>query len=294
MKYIIFLLLISVSNFYFSQIRYYAQGFESSSNACPNNWTYTGGNRNNQHAKTGSYSARVGRSGESNTLTLNAVDISQLTNVSLRLNHSILSGSGPGMDTREGAVFLISLNGGAYSILSGVSGFGDHNYPWTASLGGTTSTSSGCTSFQTPNALIYSIPAGTTTVSIRVISVGRNSSSCSNFNNDMNAGTASNFDRTDEGIYIDDVEIWADGPSVLAPVTVCENEAFSVGVTNTNSAMTYNWSGPNSFTSTLQNPQVTTAATTSMSGTYSTIISFASCPIVTLNQSVNVSAGPNL
>jgi len=294
MKYIIFLLLISVSNFYFSQIRYYAQGFESLTNACPNNWTYSGGNRNNQHAKTGSYSARVGRSGESNTLTLNPVDISQLTNVSLRLSHSILSGSGPGMDTREGAVFLISLNGGAYSILSGVSGFGDHNYPWTASLGGTTSTSSGCTSFQTPNALIYSIPAGTTTVSIRVISVGRNSSSCSNFNNDMNAGTASNFDRTDEGIYIDDVEIWADGPNVLAPVTVCENEAFSVGVTNTNSAMTYNWSGPNSFTSTLQNPQVTTAATTSMSGTYSTIISFTSCPIVTLNQSVNVSAGPNL
>ena len=80
MKYIILLLLISVSNFYFSQIRYYAQGFESLTNACPNNWTYSGGNRNNQHAKTGSYSARVGRSGESNTLTLNAVDISQLTN----------------------------------------------------------------------------------------------------------------------------------------------------------------------------------------------------------------------
>ena len=293
MKYIIVLLFISVSNIYFSQIRYYAQGFESSTNACPNNWTYTGGNRNNQHARTGSYSARVGRSGESNTLTFDAIDISLLSNAILSFNHSVLNGSGPGMDTREGALFMISLNGNPYTIISGVSGFGDHNYSWNAT-GGTTSSSSGCNTYQTPNPFVYAIPSGTSTISLRVISIGRNSSNCSSFNSVMSSGTASNFDRTDEGIYIDDVEIWADGPSVLAPITVCENEAFSVGVTNTNTAMTYNWSGPNNYSSILQNPQVTLAASASMSGTYSTIISFASCPIVTLNQTVNVSAGPNL
>jgi hypothetical protein len=107
MKFLVFLVFISVSQFYFSQIRYYAQGFENATTTCPENWTFSGGNRNTQHAQTGSYSARVGRLGESNSLILDPVNVSLLTNATLRLNHSILGGNGPGIDVREGVIFMI-------------------------------------------------------------------------------------------------------------------------------------------------------------------------------------------
>ena len=303
MKFLILFVFISVSKVYFSQIRYYAQGFENSTTTCPENWTFTGGNRTTQNYNTGSYSARVGRSGESNELILNSVDVSQLSNVTLRLNHSVLPGNGPGMDVREGALFLISLNGGAFTTISKVAGSNNHSYTWNQ-IGGVNGIS--CVApnnvvYQTPNTFIYSIPAGTLTVSVKVISVnvqtGSNAAaSCSNFVAMMNnaAPIPSNYDRTDEGIYVDDVEIWADGPSVQAPVTVCENEAFSVGINNTLTGMTFSWSGPNNFSSTSQNPQVTLSATTAMSGTYASIISFGNCPVLTLNQQVTVNASPNL
>ena len=293
MRFYILVIYISIPLIFISQIKYYSQGFENNSNICPDNWSYVGGNRNNQHARTGFHSVRLGRSGESNSLILNAVDISQLNNAYLRMNHSVLGGSGPGLDTREGAVFMVSINGGAFVIISRVSGFGDHNYPWTAT-GGSISSSSGCISYQTPNTFIYNIPNGSITISIKIISVGRNSSTCSSFNNAMNTGTASNFDRVDEGIYLDDLEIWADAPNPLPTISVCENQSFSIGTNNSNSAFSYNWTGPNNFSSTIQNPLVSSSATLSMSGIYTNNVFFATCQLVTLNQIVNVNMGPNV
>lgn len=303
MKFLVFVVFISVSQFYFSQIRYYAQGFETATTTCPENWTFTGGNRNSQHARTGAFSARVGRLGESNTLILDPVNVSLLSNATLRLNHSILGGNGPGMDVREGVIFMVSLDGGAFSTVSKLAGSNDHSYSWTQTggVGVIACAAPNDVTYQTPNTFTFSIPTGTTTVSVKVISVniqtGANAAAkCTNFvamMTDPNP-TASNFDRNDEGIYIDDVEIWADGPSVQAPITVCENDAFSVGINNTNAGMTFAWSGPNGFTSANQSPQVSLAATTAMTGTYSNVVTFGSCPVVTLNQTVTVSPAPNL
>jgi len=303
MKFFLIAFFCLISEFYFSQIRYYSQGFENTSVSCPENWSYTGGQRNNQHSKSGNYSNRVGRAGESNTLILNPVDVSQLSNAELRLSHSVLGGNGPGMDVREGAIFLVSLNGGAYFSVSKVAGTNDHSYTWNQ-IGGVGQI--GCVApndltFQSQNTFIYPIPVGTQTISVKVISIniqtGANAAArCTNFVSMMNSASpiASDFDRNDEGIYIDDVEIWAEGPTVLPSISICENLPFSVGVQNTNSGMTYSWSGPNSFTSSIQNPQVTTNSIISQSGTYSNTIQFAGCPIITLNQTVTINPSPQI
>lgn len=191
----------------FAQTTVFFQGFENASTTCTENWGYTGGNRNTETAKTGSNSCRVGRSAESNTLTMNVVNISGLTGVTLTFSHSVRSGSGPGMDTREGAGIYVKLNGAAsWTFLTGVSGNGDHSYGWT-STGGIANTCPN--TYTTPNAYSYSVPAGTTTIQIKVISIGRNSSSCGagTFVTDMTNGTATNFDRTDEGFFIDDIRL---------------------------------------------------------------------------------------
>jgi len=303
MKFLISFVFISISQIYFSQIRYYAQGFENVIASCPENWTFTGGNRNTQHAKTGTYSSRVGRAGESNTLILNPVNVSQLSNATLRLNHSILGGNGPGIDVREGVVFMVSLDGAAFVTVSKLAGSNDHSYTFaqTGGVGVIACAAPNDVTYQTPNTLTFSIPAGTNTVSVKVISVNVQTGSnaaikCTNFVAMMtnSTPTASDFDRNDEGIYIDDVEVWADGPSVQSPITTCANQAFSVGINNPNAGMSFNWSGPNSFTSPAQNPQVTLSATSQMSGTYSNTVSFGNCPVITLNQLVTVNATPTI
>jgi len=190
-----------------AQTTVFFQGFENASTTCTENWGYTGGNRNSETMKTGSFSCRVGRSAESNTLTMNAVNISGLTGVTLTFSHSVRSGSGPGMDTREGAGIYVKLNGAAsWTFLTGVSGNGDYSYGWT-STGGTANTCPN--TYTTANAYSYSVPAGTSTIQIKVISIGRNSSTCAsnNFVTDMTNGTATNFDRTDEGFFIDDIRL---------------------------------------------------------------------------------------
>ncbi len=58
---------------------------------------------------------------------------------------------------------------------------------------------------------------------------------------------------------------------------VCVGGALSL---STNSATSYSWSGPNSFTSNLQNPTVSASATTAMAGTY-TVSVVGSCAAAT-------------
>ena len=270
---------------------------------CPENWSYSGGVRNNQTAKSGTYSNRVGRLGESNTLTFNAVNIGMLSNPQLILNHSVLGGNGPGIDVREGSIFLVSLNGGAFVPIAKLAGTNDHSYSFTA-LGGVGVI--GCAApndvtYQIPNAFTYSIPAGTNTIALQIISIniqtGANAAAkCTNFVSMMtNASpTASNYDRNDEGIYIDDVSIWADGPSVSNNGPICAGTSLDLSTTNVNSALTFNWSGPNSFVSTQQNPNVSASATTSMAGQYTNVITFQSCTIATLSTTVTVNASPTV
>jgi uncharacterized protein (TIGR02145 family) len=58
---------------------------------------------------------------------------------------------------------------------------------------------------------------------------------------------------------------------------VCVGGALSL---STNSASSYSWSGPNSFTSSVQNPTVSASATTAMAGTY-TVSVIGSCAAAT-------------
>jgi len=286
----IFLFTLFPAIFSAQNIVYYHQGFESvSGTSCPENWPYSGGVRSNESARTGYASIRVGRSGESNTLTLNPVSVANLSGAVLSVYHHVRGGQGPGMDTREGAVFMVSLNGGAYNFVSAVSGFGDTNYPWNAS-GGSTSSSPGCNAYQTPNPLVFSIPAGTSTISLRVITVGRNSSNCSTFNNDITTGNASNFDRVDEGFFIDDVEISALAPTLSTGNNgvFCGNATLNLFTNNASPLFTYNWSGPANFSSTEQNPMVSANPTSANSGTYTNTINVGGCPIGSYNTSVTV------
>ena len=192
-----------------AQHTFYFQGFETNPSECPENWSYSGGNVNSEIAYEGQNSLRIGRQGESNTAEFQAVDVSELINGVLTVRHAVRPGQGPGMDTREGAVFLISLNGNPFQVISGVSGFGDHNYSWNQ-VGGASASSAGCQTYSTPNPFTFTIPAGTSTIALRVISVRANN--CSNFNNAMENGIAQNYDRSDEGFFIDAVSITGDIP----------------------------------------------------------------------------------
>lgn len=275
------------------QIVYYHQGFE---NSCPDNWGYSGGNVNTETARTGFSSARVGRLGESTTLTMQTVDVSGIQSSVLSLYHSIRSGSGPGMDTREGAVILVALNGGTYSFLSGVGGFGDHNYPWTSADGGDLSSSAGCNVYQTQNPLQYDIPLGTTSISIKVISIKVSSTNCTTYNNNMNSGVAGNYDRNDEGFFIDDVQIAGLAPTVSSTNNgvLCSGLSLNLFTNPTLDSMSSSWIGPNSFTSNINNPNVTTISTSIHGGTYTNDILINNCSIGNYTTNVVINSPPTI
>jgi hypothetical protein len=209
------LLFIFLLPLYFSlsaQTTVFFQGFENAALTCTENWGYTGGVRNNQTARTGTFSGMVGRSGGSSMMTFNDVNISGLTGLNLQIFHSVRGGAGPGMDTREGAVIQYRLNGGAWQILGQVGGFGDHSYPWTAVSGGAGTASAGCNVYTASNPINFAIPAGTNTIGIRIYSVRQGD--CTNYNTAMNGGAASLYDRTDEGFHVDDVRITTTSTSI--------------------------------------------------------------------------------
>lgn len=66
-------------------------------------------------------------------------------------------------------------------------------------------------------------------------------------------------------------------PSAANNGPVCVGGSLSL---STNSATSYSWSGPNSFTSNVQNPTVSASATTAMAGTY-TVSVIGSCAAAT-------------
>ncbi|MBS1582028.1 MAG: hypothetical protein JST66_07515 [Bacteroidetes bacterium] len=193
-----FLLLIGLSTLGLrAQNTIVQQGFEASV-ACPD-WTYTGGNLNTETARTGSRSMRVGRQGESTTVTFAPVTLTGYLNVQLSLYHSARGGMGPGMDTDEGAIIQVRIDGGPWSTVAAVTGFGDCSWPW-SSTGGC----SGSCNNSMPNPAVYNIPNGTSQVEVRVCSTN-----CS-------GGSIMNYNRTDEGFFIDDVKLTTTS-SVVTP-----------------------------------------------------------------------------
>ncbi|WP_165917141.1 gliding motility-associated C-terminal domain-containing protein [Flaviaesturariibacter aridisoli] len=76
-------------------------------------------------------------------------------------------------------------------------------------------------------------------------------------------------------------------PTATAPAAICSGTNLQLNAGTVANA-TYSWSGPNSFSSTLQNPQVS-GASTAASGTYSVTVTVAGCasPAGTVQVTVN-------
>jgi hypothetical protein len=189
----------------------YFQGFEG--NVCEN-WNYSGGVTTAGVQRSGNHSGRVGYL--SNSLQFSPANVSGYDGLVLTIYHSVKPGPGPGMDTREGALIQLSINGGPFTTIGSTGGFSDASWPFNSSSGGSLSGSAGCSIYTSPNPILYNIPNGTNTVQIKVISV--RAGSCGAFNNAMSNATASLYDRSDEGFYIDDVEITTTTP--LPPITL--------------------------------------------------------------------------
>ncbi|MCT4582313.1 MAG: tandem-95 repeat protein, partial [Flavobacteriales bacterium] len=72
---------------------------------------------------------------------------------------------------------------------------------------------------------------------------------------------------------------------------ICEGETLNL-TASTITGATYAWTGPSSFTSTSQNPTVSTSATILMSGTYSVTATVAGCTSLPATTSVTVNTIP--
>ena len=66
-------------------------------------------------------------------------------------------------------------------------------------------------------------------------------------------------------------------PNAGGTAAICEGQKLSLSSDNPGVGATYSWSGPNSFTSTTQNPTVSLSATPTMSGTYSVVQTYLGC-----------------
>lgn len=76
-----------------------------------------------------------------------------------------------------------------------------------------------------------------------------------------------------------------------SPTSLCAGDNINLSLSTTSTGATYSWTGPNSFSSTAQNP-VIAAATTAATGTYTGTVTLNGCP-VSGTISVTVLAGPN-
>jgi gliding motility-associated-like protein len=76
-------------------------------------------------------------------------------------------------------------------------------------------------------------------------------------------------------------------PTLSVNTPICAGQTLSL-TASTIAGATYNWSGPNSFTSNVQNPTISNASTAA-SGTYSCFVTVAGCvgPIATVAATVN-------
>ncbi len=194
-----------------AQTTVFYQGFENRGLNCTENWGYVGGIRTTENVKGGSYSNRVGRAGESNTIQFNTVDVSGMSNLTLKVHHSVAAASGAGLDDFEGAIILVSLDGSLFVPVGRISGKADYAYTYNTPVAGIAGTNP-CSTFTAANPLNYNVPAGVNTVSVRIMSVA--GINCKTFNNNMNTGIAGNYNGANEGFYVDEISIVSTDPNV--------------------------------------------------------------------------------
>jgi PKD repeat protein len=98
-------------------------------------------------------------------------------------------------------------------------------------------------------------------------------------------------------VYVDSVTVSSQANCPAAPQlptslpAICEGGTINLSTTNLAGA-TYNWTGPNGFTSTVRNPTITSAAANS-AGTYSVTITVSGCTSPASSVAVTVNAAPS-
>ncbi len=196
---------------------------------------FTGGTINTETARGGTKSLRLGRDDNSTScgVPTDATEVvfdpvfligSACPGVftfyhSVRTSSGSLCGSGRGMDSREGFAVYVKLNGAmSWTLLNSFSAFS--NCDWTFAISpsfvGCTGTAGGeCGSPSFPNPFVYNVPAGSTIAQFKIITIKGTGTSCVNFVAQAAAATGSNYDRGDEGLFIDDVSFSTSIPCVL-------------------------------------------------------------------------------
>jgi len=134
---------------------------------------------------------------------------------------------------------------------------------------------------------------GTTTGATSVATINVTGSSCNVGNTYPVTYTATdNFNPagiTTKTIY---VKVVAATTTASSNSPVCSANTINLTTTTVSGATAYSWTGPNSFTSSLQNPTITNA-TTAMSGTYTVTVTLPNgCTSPTSSVTVTVNAKP--
>ena len=80
-------------------------------------------------------------------------------------------------------------------------------------------------------------------------------------------------------------------PTTTSNTPVCSGNNISLTATSTTSGVTYSWTGPNSYTSTAQNP-IISAVTTAAAGTYSVVATANGCSSSVATRAVTVNVTP--
>jgi gliding motility-associated-like protein len=82
-------------------------------------------------------------------------------------------------------------------------------------------------------------------------------------------------------------------PVITADSALCSGSTLNLSATSSTSGVTYNWTGPNGFTSNQQNPSITNA-TTAASGTYSVTATKNDCISTATTKNIVVNLTPNI
>lgn len=218
------LLLASLSYFKIAAQTSVSQNFEGAGT-----YGFTGGTINTETSRGGTRSLRLGRSDGSTScgVPTDNIDVvfdpifligSSCPGVftfyhSVRASSGSGCGSGRGLDAREGFAVYVKLNGSAsWTLLNSFSGFTNLSWGWaTNAVNG----SSQCGTTPFPNPFVYNVPAGSTSAQFKIITIKGAGTDCVDFTSQASAATGSNYDRGDEGFFIDDVSFSTTSPCIL-------------------------------------------------------------------------------
>ena len=161
--------------------------------------------------------------------------------------------------------------GGSATVQAALTGTGSWNVTWLDGTSGTNYTQNAVAA--SPATRTVS-PSSTTTYTVTAVS---DASGCS-------GGTSS-------GSAVVTVNAIPSAPTAGNNGPVCVGSTLSL-TASTVSGATYSWTGPNGFTSSAQNPTVSTSATTAMAGTYNVMATVNGCTSAAGQTTVTVNARP--